>query len=272
MTATTATEQPHSAAFPGRLRKELAYIFTPRKRMIQIVVKMRDLPGALSGILSLLGTRVNLVSCTAYYDDEEGATFSGFAEPLDTCEKPAFLEKTIESSPSVLGCKVIEGSDGILVDSFHTGIETQAGEPLLFLRWNALNQMFDNLVKVFGSGGEVMLYYEGLSMGESNAREVAGKLGRDAFMRNVPSILRMHSAAGWGAASIVGQEASGAPVVRIENCFECSTRQRIRHECSFVKGLLAGVAEVAFGSEAVCVETKCRFKGDPHCEFSIRAG
>jgi predicted hydrocarbon binding protein len=179
------------------------------------------------------------------------------------------LEEALKSSSSVLDCKVTEGPDGILVDSFHTGIETDNAERMMLFRWDGINHMYDEMARVFDSGSEVLLFYEGVSLGESNANEVLERMGKEVVIRNMPTVLRMLTATGWGNASIVDMTPSGAPVIRIEDCFECSSKQRVRHGCAFMRGVLAGSTKALLGSEVKCEETRCRFKGDDCCEFSL---
>jgi len=139
---------------------------------------------------------------------------------------------------SVLECEVTGSSDGLIVDSFHRGIETDPEERLMFFRWDAFNQMFDRMATLFQSAGEVLLYYEGVSAGEANATELLNKLGAEVISSNMPSVLRIMSSSGWGDAKLSGLDSTGAPIIRVDDCFECSTRYRVRRNCAFVRGIL----------------------------------
>jgi predicted hydrocarbon binding protein len=196
------------------------------------------------------------------------AIFNGFARHVSTSEKSASLEQTVMTSPVALNCKIVESSDGLLVDSFHTGIETDYGEPLMLFRWDAFNRMFDSMAELFGTGGEVMLLYEGMAIGEMNAHEIIRRMGKDTITRNMPSVIRMLSTSGWGNTSLEFSE-DGSPVVRIDHCFESATRKKVRHGCYFMKGMLTGVAKVILGPEVKCEETKCTLRGDDYCEFTL---
>ena len=236
--------------------------------MFQIVVNMKDEPGALGQILNLLGGHVDLVDIHAYGASEGQAVLSGFARHVPNSEESSSLEKIVMASPFALGCKVIESSDGLLIDSFHIGIETDNGERLMLFRWDAYNRMFDRLAELFGTGGEVMLLYEGMAIGEMNAHEIIRRLGKDIIARNMPSVIKMFSSSGWGDTSLEFSE-DGSVVVRMGDCFECSTRKRVRHGCYFIKGLLAGVAKTILGPDVKCEETRCTLRGDDHCEFTV---
>jgi predicted hydrocarbon binding protein len=253
----------------GQGRRELAYLLSPGKKTLQIVVKMSDTPGALAGILQALSGHINLIGVDAYGSDDGHAILSCFAEPIARVEGLESLKRLISSSPYALDCKVTESTDGILVDTFHAGIETQHGESLMLFRRDAMNQMFDRMAEIFGSGGEVMLFYERVSTGESNSNDLLDRMGRDVVGRNMPSVIQLLSASGWGEASIVEVDPAGAPLVRIEDCFECSSERQSRHGCAFMGGVLTGSAKAILGTEVRCEETRCRFRGDKHCEFAI---
>lgn len=236
--------------------------------MFQIVVSMKDEPGALGQILNLLGGHVDLVDIHAYRASEGQAVLSGFARHVPTSEDSLSLEKLVMASPYALVCKVIESSDGLLIDSFHTGIEMDGGERLMLFRWDAYNRMFDRLAELIGTGGEVMLLYEGVAVGEMNAHEIIRRLGKDTIARNMPSVIKMFSSSGWGDMSLELPE-DGSLVVRMGECFECSTRKRVRHGCYFIKGMLTGVAKTVLGPDVKCEETRCTLRGDNNCEFTV---
>ena len=268
MASEIAEVRAGESSLVGRPRRETVYFTSPNEKMFQIVVRMKDEPGALGQILNLLAGHVSMVDVHAYNTSEREAILSGFARHVPTSEKPTSLEETVMMSPFALDCKIVESSDGLLVDSFHTGIETDYGEPLMLFRRDAFNMMFDRMAELFGTGGEVMLLYEGMAIGEMNAHEIIRRLGKDTITRNMPSVIRMLSTSGWGSASLQFSE-DGSPVVRIDHCFESSTRKKVRHGCYFAKGMLTGVARVILGPEVKCEETKCVLRGDDYCEFTL---
>jgi predicted hydrocarbon binding protein len=263
--------QTGESSFSGGRRKELSYIYSPGRKVFQIVVRMKETPGALARILDVLARRVNLIDVEVYRTDSGDAIFSGFAEGVSGSESPESLESLALSVPVALDCRVTESSDGLLVDSYHEGMETENGEPLMIFRRDAFNQMFDRLVEVFGSGASVMLMYEGVSIGESNSAELINRMGRDVVVRNMPKVIEILSASGWGKATLSMSE-EGTPIIRIDDCFECSSRLRNGPMCTFMKGVLLGSAKAILGPRTTCEETRCRFRGDGYCEFSMTAG
>jgi predicted hydrocarbon binding protein len=253
----------------GPRLREYLYVFAPDKKVFQVVVRISDAPGSLARILEILEGHINLVGVHTFRTGDGSAMVSAYAEAIDHGEEdPTALEKLILSSPSALACHVTEGSDGLLIDSFFKGLEQDNGEPLMIFRWDAFNQMFDRMSELFGTGAEVMLFYEGVSVGEANGAELVKRMGKETIERNMPTVIRMLSAGGWGSASLALSEA-GTPMVRIDECFECSSKKGMRHGCVFIKGLITGGSRAILGPGAQCEETKCRLRGDDHCEFSI---
>ena len=254
----------------SRVRKrEFPYVFSTSKRMFQIVVKMMDVPGALESVLHALDKRINLIESGSYSIQGGEAIWCAFGEVHSPDETPKSLETSVASSPLTLACQVTESSDGLLVDSFHKGMEMENGERLMLFTWAGISGMFDRMAELFGTGAEVMLFYEGVSIGEVNTTNMIQRIGRDVAMRNMPAVIRMLSATGLGDASLTGLDPSGVLTVRIDDCFECSSRQKARHECSFIRGLLSGSSKALLGIEVHYTETKCRLKGDGCCEFSM---
>ena len=249
-------------------RRGMAYTFFSDKRKLQIVVRMKDSPGALATVLDVLRKRVNLTSVEAQDAKSGGPILTCFAEPLFPAESPGSLEELVRSSKTAVDVRVMEGSDGLLVDSFFKGIENEDGKRLLLFTRDGVNEMFDRVVEVFGTGGEVLLYREGGSVGEANSKELLGRMSKDAVARNMPTVLRTFTASGWGGATMEASGPSGAPVVRVDDCFECSTSLDTRHNCAFVRGLLTGSASVILGFNVAYEETKCRLREDDHCEFT----
>ena len=108
-------------------------------------------------------------------------------------------------------------------------------------------------------------------MGEAEGAQVVAKLGRE-LARKTPGLLKIVTAAGWGNASFVGPIATSGAVIRLEDCFECSSKEQVRQSCAFMKGAFAGAMKRILDTEVKCEETKCRFKGDPCCEFTLGFG
>lgn len=247
-------------------RREIPYYFAPGRRLFQIVVKIADEPGSLGRVLNLLGTKVNLVAMTSYVLPDNVAIVSGFAEAPSQDETAARLQSLIVSSGVALDVEVSEGRDGMLVDTFHTGLET-GGEYLMLVRRRALTRMLDVVSRLLGSGGEVVLFQEGMAIGRANGEAFVRSLGAEKVRENIGYLSNNLAAQGWGRVAVEASLDQETLRVLIRDCFECSSNERARTGCSFFKGYIVGNESVTFRKEFAVEETKCRLRGDDACEF-----
>ncbi|MDG6909328.1 MAG: hypothetical protein JRN08_03070 [Nitrososphaerota archaeon] len=253
-----------------RNRREFLYYLSHGERMFQVVVRLSSRTGVIGPVLSLLNTRVWLTDFHAY-DIGDSAIISGFVRKAPQGVTAESLEELVRLSPAVLDCKVTESTAGLLLDSFHTGIEDDYGEPLMLFRRDAVNRMFDRMVEVFGTGGEVMLQYEGEAIGEQNGKEIEERIGKQKVELNLKDAVRLLTVGGWGDASL-SMSPEMNPVVRIENCFESSSGSGVRKGCHFVTGMITGASRAIFGPRATCRETRCVLRGDEYDEFALSPG
>ena len=253
-----------------RVRKrEFPYMYSRDKKLFHLVGKLKDVPGSLGDVLALLSKRLNLLGSVSYTLGDGNAIWSAFGEAVNPSESAAALKQILLSSGVVSEFDVTEDDEGLLVDSFHTGIVSESGESYLMMPRNALSHMFDQVVIQFGSGGELLLYNQGTSLGKDVAEFFVRLLGVDLAKRKVAQLRPLLSALGWGVPVRVSEDPPGTYTLRVEDCFECSSGHDVTRGCSFMMGYFAGAASRVIGIEIACKETKCRLKGDRDCEFLI---
>lgn len=255
----------------GGRRRELPYVFSPDKRLVHVVVKMKDTPRAYATVLELLAGRVNLIE-TVTYGVSDGAIFSGFAEALFPTERPEELRELISKSSMVLDCEVTESSNGVIVDTFHKGLETSSGDPLVMFRRKGLVSMFDEMARLSGKEWEAVLFKEGVAVGESDGSEIL-QTWKPGFMAEGFTVLvSLFAAFGWGDATPTDRSNPRKVRIRMDDCFECSPARKENRSCSFIQGFLVGSARTLLGREVKCEEPVCRFRGDDYCEFLLDTG
>jgi predicted hydrocarbon binding protein len=242
--------------------------FAPGKKLFHVVVKLSDAPGSYSAILNLLGPKINLIGTTTYTLSDGTAIFSGFSESLSPNETANSLNRLIMSSKAAIESSVIEGKDGLLIDTFHTGIEVGGSEFLLMRRLGA-SLMFDHVAKLLGSGGEALLYEEGRSLSLLNAELMIKLVGLQRVRTNSAELSPFLTAQGWGSPEIEGSLGAGNLRVKLNDCFECSAPVTYRKGCNFMRGYFAGSMEASMGGNADAKEVKCTLKGAPSCEFMV---
>jgi predicted hydrocarbon binding protein len=252
----------------GGRRRELPYIFLPGKRLLQVVVNMKDIPRAYSSVLELIGSSVNLIE-TVTYSTGDRAIFSGFAEALIPGEGPEELKKLILKSPMVIDCVVTESTNGVLVDTFHKGLETSSGEPLVMFKRHGLLRMFDQIARLSGPEAEKTLFDDGVAVGESDGSELLQTWKPGFMAEGFMTLVALFSAFGWGNATAPNRTDPRRVTIRMDDCFECSSLHKENRSCAFVRGFMVGSARALLGREVSCEEPLCRFKGDDYCEFVL---
>ena len=257
------------AARPMNRRRRVVfpYYYSAHKKMFHVVARIRDVPGALAGLLTLLTTEVNLLGSTSYSIEGDSAIFSCFAEALRKSETPEEIQGLLAVSPWVLESKVWENKDGLLVDMFHTGVQVGSGEPYIMFPTAGMADIFEKLVRTFGSGGETILYEMGHTFGRDRFELFRPLLGPEPRTR-VDDAAHIFEALGYGGSDIT-QNPDGSIRMVVDDCFECTTPSEIGRSCAFRRGLAAGSFGALLNQETQCQETKCRSKGDKFCEFII---
>jgi len=243
--------------------------FAPGKKLFHMVVKLSDAPGSYSSILEVLSSRVNLIGTQTYTLSDGTAVFSGFAEALSKDETSERLRRVILASKSAFAAKVAEGVDGLLVDTFHTGY-TVGNDNYMLMRRQGLGHMFDAVTRMLGSGGDFLLYAEGLAMGQRNAEIMVKNIGVGRVRAHKILLNRFLAAQGWGVLDAKEGPRRNEFSITVNDCFECSESRDSRKGCNFIRGYLAGGATASLGADIESVETKCMLRGAEACEFRLR--
>jgi len=247
------------------------YSYHPDEKTFHIVVMLKNRPGALSSVLGLLSDRVNLMSSTTYDVDPDNAVWSAFAKALAADEERASLEGLLGKSAFVLEATVTDSDEGLLVDGFHSGFEDNRGLARTIMTRSGLSSTFDRLVSVFGTGGSTVLYEEGRGLGISNAQGVIRLMGPSLARAKTRRMYKVWGPMGWGNAQF-SEGPDGVYALKVEDCFECSSRGKVRTQCDWMRGHITGYLSTIFGSQLECKETACRFRGDTLCEFALSKG
>ena len=136
--------------------------------------------------------------------------------------------------------------------------------------------MFKAFIRTFqemvGTGGSAIIYNMGYIIGKEAFHEhmkIAGSDKREALevSRN------FFKASGLGSVEFRHIDVKkGKAIVRVYNSFECELFPNIGRPASqFIRGIVAGWISALLEKEVETRETKCLAKGDPFCEYVIRA-
>lgn len=255
-----------------RFPKELPVARLSRtRRLAQVVVKLKDISGAMADITSITAAEgVDIRQSVAFAVDREGyAVYSMFVWLKLDGYKLEHLVGKLKKSPYVLDVQAKDGVEGAIVDTLTFPIRF-AGERAVLLQTSALVEMFEEVERVFGSGGSVIVHQLGVNYGKAISSEMAKTLTRPYMIRNYRYGLNLFSAMGWGIPQVLNANEDLTRVtVRIDDCFECRGRPPGKPEGWFTGGFLAGVFSFLSGKEVRPKETKCTATGDDHCEFQL---
>jgi len=254
---------------PGRRKVEFPFLYSKEGRLVHLIAELNDEPGALGSLFAVIGTKLSVIGSTSYLSNGGKVICSAVGKILSQSDTAETIQKLAAMSHSVITCQATEGNQGLLVDQFHRGLETADGEPCLLIPTNVLVATFEEFVKAFGSGGETIIYGQGMNY---------AKARWELLKPNIPhpesrfdEIAAMVVAVGWAVVKIAyGADGKTLSCVNTE-CFECSGRTGARRRCNFLRGMAVGLAEGVFGRTMIGEETRCMQKGDAACEFVIRA-
>jgi len=266
----SAELSPGLNGLPRQSKVIFPYHFSPDKKLVHIVAKISDDPGTLGSMLTLVGSKVNLIGTSSYALKGGTAIFSGFGELLSQFDSAQTVQELITLSHKVTACQVWESNKGLLVDWFHTGIQSSLGEPLIVLPASGLAETFDKVVKAFGSGGETILYLQGKEFATARFQTYRKLLGPHPE-RRFDEALHIFEASGYGSSAVVLEDSKLKLHMTVKDCFECSVRSESGRTCAYTRGLAVGSFGEAFGRDLSCDEVKCRLKGRDACEFVLSA-
>jgi predicted hydrocarbon binding protein len=244
--------------------------YNPQKSFFEIAVKMRNTKGVLASVLTRLSSLgVNILSgYTAANEGQETGIWCSFIENNGVEESR--LKSALLEVQGVVEVDVLSDVDGLIMDMLSFPLIWNTGERAVLLGQERFSKMLDRLRDSFGMAGNVMVYQEGLSVGDGLARFFVGKMG-DRFVKNhLPQIFGVFSAAGVGQVEIAHYELDQLKVdLILKNSMECSGHQSKKHHSEFLRGVIAGMIEVVVGGRVKCEEIRCIAIGDDYCEFII---
>jgi predicted hydrocarbon binding protein len=250
-------------------KEALGLYFSPRVKSFHVVVRLKDVPGALNSVLEVLRHHVNLINSISYSREDDGAIWSGFGKSLSKAETEGKLKRLLERLPLVLECEVKASDHGLLIDSFHSGLEVAPDRPAVVIPLVGISRIYDHLARILGSGGETIMFEEGSALGKSSGQYLNTKLGHGRLDWKVKALLGTYSVIGWGSGSLKVEKPRARFRVSVRECMECAGGGKDRKGCNLVRGCLTSAVSTLSGSEFKCEETKCRFRGDPFCEFLV---
>jgi len=265
----------HERSLAKRPSKEILIgRFEPGARLAQVVIRMKDVVGAVASINTLMASlNVDIRQSITYsVPNESSAIYNAFVEFKDPKVSLNQLVERLGQSIFVLDVKAFEGREGAIIDTISFPVNWQ-GREVVVLAQHAMARMFEDISSVLGSGGDVVLYELGTDYGKDLAEYFVSMLGRDYLVRNFDYGLNILAATGWAIPELAGSKSDFPDItIRLSSCLECHGRSSKQAVCSFMKGVLSGVFGTVAGHTVHCEETQCLAKGDSCCQFELHSG
>ena len=247
-------------------------VFDPKRSVFLVSLKTKNVPGALGDVATRLGNaKVNILSTSNYaLPDRADSLVSFFAEAEDTKMREGDLDKVVKSSPYVLDSRVRMSDSGFMVDDFAFPlVYFPSGRGVLFPQ-SGITAMFEDLVKLFGSGGESILFRAGYAVGREGSDQLAKFFGEDKMVADANSFTALYGALGWGKLVVedINFE-SGETLLRLMDGFESLGVRSTKPNCHFTRGLVTGSTERLLGKALTTEEQECASMGASFCRFRV---
>jgi hypothetical protein len=193
-----------------RLRKDVnVFLYNPSSRFLNVVVELKNAPGALASVLNLLQEQgVNtLGSFSSVEPSARTGVWSAFVDGSNVSS--AELKRKLSSLPSVLDSMIVDSKDGFLVDGVHFPVAWNTGDRALIMRARFIIEMFERIRRRFGTGGRSTVFEEGYAFGQGTWSELIARIGDEFARSNLKDVLSIYQALGWFKIDSVERSAGG---------------------------------------------------------------
>jgi len=245
-------------------------LFSRGERVFHIAAEIEDVPGSLNSVLELVSGQIDLQNTISFSHGGGLASWRAFARAVDAGTTVEGLTSLIQKSPFVKSIEVAEGKDGLVVSKTSAGPSLGPGEPLIVMSIAGMNSVFNHVAKLFGTGGEAILYGEGHSLGQANARYLKEYLGSGLVKHGLTDLAGLYGSFGWGIVDVIYDGNSHTATARVRDCFECISAEVVETRCNFFLGHFKGIVSTLVGLDLAGSETRCKKRGNEFCEFVLR--
>jgi len=276
-TANMETRESESATAKGRVSppgpKHINVALFDRERDIFLIsVTAKNVPGALGDIATRVGRAgINILSISNHSEpDKPQSSLSFFAEPPDRSVSETEFSKILFSSPYVLDVYAKKSSDSLAINDYNFPITYYPGGRGIMFPVSGMASMFADLVSLFGSGGEAILFRAGYAIGREGTEQLSNLFGEDNMLAAASVYTKLVDALGWGRMEIAEvREDLSSYTLRVYDSFECVGRSASRPTGHFLRGVISGSAERLIKQPVTCVEDRCLAMGGQYCRFRV---
>lgn len=247
-------------------------MYLPNTKYFLLNLEIRNRMGDLAAVSSLLAEGKFDILNGSFFRGDNGAPgfWQVYVLPLKPATTSDELGKLLTACPDVLSFEIKESKDGFLVDSLTFPIKLSSGQRAMIIRNEIWNSMLQKTREKFSSGGDVIIYDQGVTAGRVSGKDLVRELGREKISRQLDQVVAWYQSLGWGKASVLSFRPSPLNlVIRMSESAECYGQKSPKPTGHFVRGHIIGVIEEIFAIEARCIETSCLAMGNDCCQFVI---
>ncbi|MBS7630031.1 hypothetical protein KEJ47_00400 [Candidatus Bathyarchaeota archaeon] len=232
----------------------------------EFLIVLENVPGAIAKVSSTISSfNANIWSGFHATIDELGGAWAFFLEAPPSVSVDSLVKK-IEALKEVkeLRFRKLDKTEYFDVFFFPLCI---GGNRVIILTHEAFQDIKQHLIELLGTGGESILFNEGLKVGNT-------------ILRNIPATLKINNeklnflkdflrATGWGI--IEYQELN--PLRKTGEIYMCNHIEigpKYSKRCHFIRGILTSFLRAIFDDEGLSlVETECIGAGASKCVFKL---
>ncbi|RLE52421.1 MAG: hypothetical protein DRJ33_03925 [Candidatus Methanomethylicota archaeon] len=249
------------------------------RRLVEFLIEGPDRPGITADIASIFAkNNISIVNLAAYVNMEKKAytmfllaDFTG--APVQPGDVASEIKKFLRNW--ALKVEVYEPETlGVFCDifGFPSTINNLKEQALIF-RARTLAETYQAIKNTFGSGGEMLLFWQGQEAGKTTANLISSGFLQQALAEvKVRFHINALTAAGIGIFRLE-KLSEDELIISCEDLFESRflKGKLDKPNCPFTRGYVSGMASVYFGKEGLpAEEVECIAKGDPKCVFKVR--
>jgi len=256
------------------------FLVFPCRKLYGVLVEAENMPGVLSELSAVPAKHnVNIiyVAFSASSSTKKAAKGLAFLDLTNSDVSPEELADEVEKIKSVKGVKIIyPATEGFIADSFSNHLSV-SGDRAIIIRLQGYKGMLKDIREHFGTAGEAFLYYMGFNSGVEfgkSHREIGKRVGlTDPAKVFLLISASLFNCVGFGKIEILKLTVRPPRArIRVYNSFECELGIGKGEPFShLIRGVISGVLTELLDAEMQATETKCIAKGDPYCEFSVKA-
>jgi len=238
-------------------------------------ISLWNVPGTLAKVAKLLADfNINILSSIISAPlSETEATMIAFVDFSRSTSTVDDVVEKLRELDVVREVEVVKPQiPGLLINKFMP-ILSVLGTRCIIIHVTGLSRILHYLYEKFGESAKVLMYYGGYGSIKDMVKGIRKMTGLgDLNLLNV--CLQLFQSCGYGTFEITQFNIEPLHIViRAYNLYECEPLKGKMSESNsqLFRGILAGLIEEIVNKKVIVIEDKCLAKGDPYCQFVIKA-